>query len=91
MAVVLTSESPEANIYSISNSYFQLVIITRIKLHPDKNIWMVSCTLLVYLYFVSYNKNYRSTRNIQLCTDDSTDFIIVPIKIWGLSPYLFLK
>ena len=46
-AVVLAAESPDTNMDSLSNSYFQSVIITRITLYSDKDIWMLPLTSLV--------------------------------------------
>ena len=45
--VVLVAEIPEANVDSLSNSHFQSEIITRIKLHSDKDLWMVPLSSLL--------------------------------------------
>ena len=50
-AAVLAADSPEPNHDSSSNSYFQLVIITRIKLHSDKDLWILPLTLLMGQFF----------------------------------------
>ena len=54
--VVLEAENAEAYSDSLSNSYFQLVFITRIKFHLDKDIWMVPLLSLVGTCFAVCNK-----------------------------------
>ena len=45
--VVLAVEIPEANMESLSNSYFQSEDMTRIKLYSDKDICIIPLTSLV--------------------------------------------
>ena len=80
--VVLAVERPEASNDSLSNSYFQSVTITCIKLHSDKDIRILSLTLAI-LCVVGYNKSCCMTHINQVCDDDRTGYEIEPMKIWG--------
>ena len=67
----------------MSNSYFDTKILTRIRLHNDKDTCMVSLIKLVGLCFVVYNKDYDNTTNYNIHTDDRTSYIAEPMKQWG--------
>ena len=76
--VLLAADIPEANNHDITDSHIQSAIATRVKLHDDKNIWMVPLSTLVGPFSVAYNKNYNGDMK-----DDRTGHVVKPMSQWA--------
>ena len=76
--VLWAADALETNNNDITDSHFQSAIATRVKLHDDKDMWMVPLSTLVGPYFLAYNKNYNGDMK-----DDRTGYVMKPMSQWA--------
>ena len=79
---MFAAESPQAEQHQLTDSYINSKILTRTRLHDDKDTWMVSLSTLDGLCFVVYNKYYTNTTDDNMHIDDRTAHIVEPMKKW---------
>ena len=77
------AESSQAEQDQLTASHFDAKILTRIKLHDDKNTWMIPLSTLVGPCFVVYNKDYTNIINNNMRIDGRTAYIMEPMTKWG--------
>ena len=73
--VLQAADAPEA---SNHHSHFQSSIATRVKLHDDKDMWMVPLSTLVGPCFVVNNKNYNGDMKDEPMSEWADEFIPMP-------------
>ena len=74
----MATDAPEAIGDEASDSHFQSVITTRVKIHDDKDMWVVPLSTVVGLCFVVYSKDYNG--NLK---DDRTGYVARPMSQWA--------
>ena len=84
-AIVLAAESSQAEQHQLADTYFDYKIFTSIRLHDDKDTWMVELSTLAGPCFVAYNKDYAKTPHDNIHMDERTAYIVEPMKKWGNS------
>ena len=77
------AEYPQAEQHQLTDAHFDSKILTCIRLHDDKNTWIVPLSTLVGLCFVFYNKDYNKTTNDNMHIDNRTAYIVEPMVEWG--------
>ena len=80
--VLWAADAPEAINHDITDSHFQFSIATHVKLHDDKDMWMVPLSTLVGPCFVAYNKNYNGDMK-----DDRTGYVVKPMSEWAMNSF----
>ena len=81
--VVLTAVSPKASDNNdLTDSHFDSSIITRVKLHDDKDVWMLPLSTLLGPCYTVYNKDYISSTEEQII-DDRTTYVVKPMCDWA--------
>ena len=83
LVVLLAADAPEVNTSEITDSHFQSVIAKRVKLHDNKDMWVVPLSTILGPCFVEYNKNYNDNKR-----DDRTGYVVKPMSEWA---HEFLK
>ena len=73
--VLWAANAPEVNNNDITYSQFQSAIATCVKLHDDKDMWMVPLSNLFGTCFVAYNNNYNCDMR-----DDRTVYVVKPMS-----------
>ena len=81
--IVLAEESLQAEQHQLTDSNVDAKILTRIRLHDDKDTWMVPLSTLVGPCFVVYNKDYTDTTHYNMHIDDRTAYIVELMEKWG--------
>ena len=83
--VVLSSITPKASQrHDLTNSHFDSSILTRIKLHDDKDVFLLPLESLYAPCFVVTNKNYlESVGNNNAIDDDRTAYVVKPMCEWA--------
>ena len=83
--VVLSSITPKASQrHDLTNSHFDSSILTRIKLHDDKDVFLLPLDSLYAPCFVVTNKNYiDSVGNNNTIDDDRTAYVVKPMCEWA--------
>ena len=82
LVIVLAAESPQAEQHELTDAHFDSKILTRIRLHDDKDTWTVPLSTLTGPCFAVYNKNYTKTTNDNLHMDDRASYIVEPMAKW---------
>ena len=72
------TDVPEANNNDITDSNFHSNIATCVRLHDNKDMWMVPLSTLVGPHFVVYNKNYNSNKR-----DDRIGYVVKKMRQWA--------
>jgi hypothetical protein len=80
--VVLVAESTTIPDGENTDSHFDSKIHRRVKLHDDKDMWMIPLSCIVGPCFVVYNKNYTNSAYDDV-QDDRTAYIVEPMCKWG--------
>ena len=81
--VVLTAVSPKASDNNdLTDSHFDSSIITRVKLHDDKDVWMLPLSTLLGPCYTVYNKDYISSTEERII-DDRTAYVVKPMCDWA--------
>ena len=83
---MLASEVTHASTQNLTDKYVDSISHTRIKLHNDKDIWMISLISLVRPRVVIYNNNNCETDVTNIHTDDRIEYVIEPMRKWGFIP-----
>ena len=82
--VILAAIEPKAShTEDLTDAHFDSSIITRVKLHEDKDVWMVPLSSLTGPCFVVYNKNYVDSEPNKPIADDRTAYVVKPMREWG--------
>ena len=82
--VILAAIEPKAShTEDLTDAHFDSSIITRVKLHEDKDVWMVPLSSLTGPCFVVYNKNYVDSEPNKPISDDRTAYVVKPMREWG--------
>ena len=83
--VVLSSVTPKASHrHDLTNSHFDSSILTRIKLHDDKDVFLLPLESIYAPCFVVHNKNYvDSVGSNNAIDDDRTAYVVKPMNEWA--------
>ena len=83
--VVLSSVTPKASQrHDLTNSHFDSSILTRIKLHDDKDVFLLPLESIYAPCFVVNNNNYvDSVGSNNAIDDDRTAYVVKPMNEWA--------
>ena len=81
-AIVWAGESPEVSNADLSNDHFDSSIHHRIKLHDQKDLFLVPLSSLIGPCFVVQNKDYTSGIYSDNNETDNTCYVVKPKSSW---------
>ena len=87
---MLAEESLQAEPHQLTDAHVDSKILTLIRLHDNKDTWMVPLITLIGLFFVVYNKDYTKTTNDNMYIDDITAYIVNLWQNRKIRSYQFL-